>query len=487
MAQEIDEMLSPAHNCEEILDDNKERLGEIPLKLRAYSYSMKELELLRFANVNYQKRKWKEIYQSLDSDVVKEYDGLRAPNNQQKKKKQKKTKKRAEAAASKLMKEMLHMDLNNGVRVEKVDDLENGVSKTLDTNGWMTKGKRENREGWSYSRSEMEALRFVNVGEQGRWWEEVYHNLDSDIVGEFDGLWVLNDRKQQQSTGKTRDPSKYCGDSLSVNTVKDPDVLNDFGDAFNSNRNGTDVHGPLDENENFNDEYESSSDEYESIQRPAFFVEGEPDFESGPPLDGLEYLRRVRWEAAQIPKVKVVKLNSTILTNEQTAYMPSIPEISKCPSKLLPSKDWENAFLADFAELRQAISALENSCDEQSLRNVGKVPGKQSDSLQQLKKNAPTLTAVLGMDAVCRAAALRNSITLLEPANTLSRDECLWLFALCAAVDTPLHADTSASLRCLLRKCSSLLALKLEPDDEVAMLNILITITGRYFGQFDNS
>ena len=42
-------------------------------------------------------------------------------------------------------------------------------------------------------------------------------------------------------------------------------------------------------------EQEESSDEYESIQRPAFLVEGEPDFESGPPEDGLEYLRRVRY------------------------------------------------------------------------------------------------------------------------------------------------------------------------------------------------
>lgn len=43
------------------------------------------------------------------------------------------------------------------------------------------------------------------------------------------------------------------------------------------------------------EEYEDSDDEYDSIQRPAFYVEGEPDFESGPPQDGLEYLRRVRY------------------------------------------------------------------------------------------------------------------------------------------------------------------------------------------------
>lgn len=40
---------------------------------------------------------------------------------------------------------------------------------------------------------------------------------------------------------------------------------------------------------------DDSDEDYSSIQRPAFSVEGEPNFESGPPEDGLEYLRRVRY------------------------------------------------------------------------------------------------------------------------------------------------------------------------------------------------
>lgn len=44
-----------------------------------------------------------------------------------------------------------------------------------------------------------------------------------------------------------------------------------------------------------NNVYEESDDDYSSIQRPAFKVTGEPDFDSGPPEDGLEYLRRVRY------------------------------------------------------------------------------------------------------------------------------------------------------------------------------------------------
>jgi survival of motor neuron protein-interacting protein 1 len=43
-------------------------------------------------------------------------------------------------------------------------------------------------------------------------------------------------------------------------------------------------------------EYEDDSDDdYEGILKPAFAVDGDPDFESGEPLDGFEYLRRVRY------------------------------------------------------------------------------------------------------------------------------------------------------------------------------------------------
>ena len=77
-----------------------------------------------------------------------------------------------------------------------------------------------------------------------------------------------------------------AGDVLAQKSTTSPAVLNVGG--------GTDVEEPLDEYDNFDDEDDNSSDEHDSIQRPAFFVEGEPDFESGPPLDGLEYLRRVR-------------------------------------------------------------------------------------------------------------------------------------------------------------------------------------------------
>ncbi|XP_072950820.1 uncharacterized protein [Typha angustifolia] len=343
-----------------------------------------------------------------------------------------------------------------------------------------------------YSRSEMEALRFVGVGEQREKWEEVYRGLDSGVSRELDGLSAVESKKNKKNKGggrggKKKEPSVTVGEVFAESTSKMLDVPNLHevlcSEAYKISDNYL-VTELVDEYESIKNEEDSSDDEYDSIRKPAFVVEGEPDFDSGPPLDGLEYLRRVRWEAAQIPKVNVAKLNLSKFGSEQTPYIPRIPEIPKCPPNLMPSKKWEEFFLAEFSEIRKAFSCLESSCDEPSLSSGNS--SKQPNCKEQ-PKSIPTLSIVRAMDAVSRAATLRNYIDMLESMSSLSRNDCLWLFALCVAVDMPPDAETCASLRCLLRKCSIILSEKSEPDNEVAMLNILITISGKYFGQYENA
>lgn len=47
-------------------------------------------------------------------------------------------------------------------------------------------------------------------------------------------------------------------------------------------------------------EDDDSDAEYNSIQRPAFVVIGEPNFDAGPAMDGFEYLRRVRYKLCHL-------------------------------------------------------------------------------------------------------------------------------------------------------------------------------------------
>lgn len=60
--------------------------------------------------------------------------------------------------------------------------------------------------------------------------------------------------------------------------------------------------------------------------------------------------------------MKVAKLERSKLKKEQTAYMPIIPDIEKCPEHLLPMKQWEDAFMADFSELRLVSYWARLSC-----------------------------------------------------------------------------------------------------------------------------
>ncbi|KAF7807301.1 gem-associated protein 2-like [Senna tora] len=224
----------------------------------------------------------------------------------------------------------------------------------------------------------------------------------------------------------------------------------------------------------------------------------------------------MRWEAAQIPKVKVAKVDRSKLNKEQSAYIPKIPDIVKCPEHLLPMEQWEDVFLADFSELRALTTAVqenlsqllgssvEHSRSSQSI-HLPPLPRKpinqpiltaeskdtsaspSSDvSVGESSSNLPLLSTILGMDSVSRVSMLQKRIFVVETADTITRNDYMWLFALCATVDTPLDADTCAALRTLLRKCASLRATKTQLDDQVVMLNILVAISGRYFGQAEN-
>uniref|UniRef100_A0A7N0V4C7 Uncharacterized protein n=1 Tax=Kalanchoe fedtschenkoi TaxID=63787 RepID=A0A7N0V4C7_KALFE len=165
-----------------------------------------------------------------------------------------------------------------------------------------------------YSRTQLEALRSVCVKEQKEKWRQIYHGLGPDLSSEYDSLANSVNKKHVPTNSRSqRQPS-----GLDEECSQDSD----------------------------------SDDEYDGILKPAFHVDGEPDFDSGPPEDGMEYLRRVRWEASQIPKVKVAKLDRGKINQSQSDYMPKIPDIAKCPSHLLPSIEWEEIFLTQFKKLR---------------------------------------------------------------------------------------------------------------------------------------
>ncbi|KAI3470123.1 hypothetical protein Pfo_026786 [Paulownia fortunei] len=386
--------------------------------------------------------------------------------------------------------------------------------------------EKKEKKGHQYSREEMKALRFEELEEQKKRWVEVYCGLGPLVAQEYDGLVQLDEIHQKHSVPSFDfDPRPQFQKSANLGE----DCLQ-FADNHFENWSTSDPSSFLPISDETVVEGECSQDDdsdedYSSIQRPAFLVTGEPDFDSGPPQDGLEYLRRVRWETARIPKVTVVKVNKI---KEQSPYMPQIPDIVKCPENLLPLKQWEDSFLADFSELRLAFTRLDlqgysakssiklqpvheedilgqmlgsntfenfvsltstdDSCSSEAscmLETSDAKVNPHSPENSSFIVDLPTLSTILKMDSAARTSMLKRRISSIENMSRLQHNDSLWLFALCAAVDCPLDADTSAALRSLLRKCASLRAAKTEVDDEVVILNILVTLSGRYFGQLE--
>ena len=122
------------------------------------------------------------------------------------------------------------------------------------------------------------------------------------------------------------------------------------------------------EEEDFDDE--DDDDEAEGLRVRALPADGEPDYDAGPPVDGLEYLRRVRHEASKVPDVMIATtLNPRAFDHKRTelhaqpsselhAQLSSIVsyEPPETPKHAKPDPRWRTTFLASFSDLRAAVS-----------------------------------------------------------------------------------------------------------------------------------
>lgn len=89
---------------------------------------------------------------------------------------------------------------------------------------------------------------------------------------------------------------------------------------------------------------------------------------------------------------------------------------------------------------------------------------------------------------VTTASLIQRHVEQLLEQEEASQERSQWLFALAARLERPLQADVCAAYRALLRRCCELrAALPAGPaaQEHLPRLNILIAITGAYFGQHE--
>jgi len=249
------------------------------------------------------------------------------------------------------------------------------------------------------------------------------------------------------------------------------------------------------------DESEDTSDVNDGagFQRPSLPVKGEPNFESGPPTDAAEYLRRVKFEARGLPNVVVTREK---YTNKQASYLPAIEKSARSPPELLPSAEWEQQFGSDFSDIRQSLIryTLVHFKARQQMQFDLKLPGLRDGSAWKRlllgeiiddDRNdqvdvgyKPQLSLVCRLDQVTTRMLINLLVHQCE--SSVSRQVALWLFALLLRLDKPIDADMSATLRHLYRQLSKIratLPASAPHAPEVIHCNVILTAIDRCFGQ----
>uniref|UniRef100_M4C4K0 Gem-associated protein 2 n=1 Tax=Hyaloperonospora arabidopsidis (strain Emoy2) TaxID=559515 RepID=M4C4K0_HYAAE len=227
-----------------------------------------------------------------------------------------------------------------------------------------------------------------------------------------------------------------------------------------------------------------------------------------PPQDVQEYLWRVRLEAEAIPDFVVASdVDPRQFDAQQTRNMPTLQSfgVKSTATDRIPDDWWTRDLLADFAELRQLIARWEsigpprtetnragNGSNESVRTNVPKMSDEDGWVLFFFGKSGfetlatpPHLRLLLQFDQVLTRKLLDyHAAWLSEEMTSLSRARAVWMYALMARLDKPVHAAVAATIRQILRRCWTLRC-ELETPSEVQLksLNVLIVITGDFFGQ----
>ncbi|KAL3674431.1 hypothetical protein V7S43_000384 [Phytophthora oleae] len=232
-----------------------------------------------------------------------------------------------------------------------------------------------------------------------------------------------------------------------------------------------------------------------------------------PPQDVQEYLWRVRLEAEGIPDVVVAPgVDPRQYDAQQTSNMPKLQTFGQeeTDSARIPDGKWKRELLADFAELRQLISRWEAIGPPKAERvKDGDVPveilrttvPRMSDEDGWIRfffgkpgtdtpATPPHLRLLLQFDQVLTRRLLDYHAAWLggEHVGQVSRARAVWIYALLARLDKPVHATVAATIRQILRRCWTLRC-ELEALSEIQLksLNILIVIAGDFFGQLHDS
>ncbi|KAL4442036.1 hypothetical protein ABPG77_011297 [Micractinium sp. CCAP 211/92] len=241
---------------------------------------------------------------------------------------------------------------------------------------------------------------------------------------------------------------------------------------------------------------------------------GEPEWDTEEPETVEEYLRRVRYEARQLPDVVTApSLPPTASSDQHTAadalhsqqaggsgqqqhvphmqrrdaaglhaqlgssYLAADPGVQDCEPRLKPSSAWTRDFLQQFARLRRRLQREQEMLNNQvgTSRSGGggggaavrlSLLGDAASAVMTAEKLAalqldppsdamPELQQLRGLDQLQVRRQLHSAIHAAVEEETVAPEAAAMLYALSARIEKPLHAGTCALYRQLLRHCAA--------------------------------
>jgi survival of motor neuron protein-interacting protein 1 len=252
--------------------------------------------------------------------------------------------------------------------------------------------------------------------------------------------------------------------------------------------------------------YRADDDDDElDLQRPALPI-GDCEVldtdNSVPPADGLEYLRRVRREARELPAVirKPAPRSAVVEDSPSSTLLRPLPRAKK---RWIPDLSWEEEVVSDFdylaGRLRRSVAC--SRVDTEVLACKPALPGPADSAaweafcLGSARTGAPghppLVSLVRRLEQRAALGVLQALHARLEGDAHMSPQLARWLYALLLRLERALPADGAATLRALLRTCAELRSrlgdapgmTEAELVQSAAAINSILCIIGRYFGQ----
>lgn len=237
-----------------------------------------------------------------------------------------------------------------------------------------------------------------------------------------------------------------------------------------------------------------SDDEGGGLMYRAFSVadtgeEYDPDI---PPTSGNEYLRRVQLEAYSCPDVVVANLDTSKFTSRQTVRFDDSSECAPPPDGFAPPLEWQRQQVANFSATRQLLARHKALMKKNKAKCPVRLP--RADDKERWRNVCytsapPAIAPLLSIVAAMPQHTVDNVInynTQWIQEKGFCHEMGVWLYALLACLEKPLHPEACSNIRALARACASARrSLASKTDERLLPLNLVICLIARYFSQQD--